>query len=61
MAGLELPHFRWRFLARKIIDQWSIFQQTMFDYRRVPQQLGFRGGRAQVVFSSESSMASKGL
>ena len=32
---LENPRTEWRFIARKITDQWSIFQHAMFDYRRV--------------------------
>ena len=29
------PQSEWRFIARKITDQWSIFQQAMLDYWRV--------------------------
>ena len=32
---LENPLWKWRVLARNIIYQWYIFQQAMFDYRRV--------------------------
>ena len=32
---VENPRTEWRFLARKITDNWSILQHTMFDYRRV--------------------------
>ena len=31
--GWKIP-YKWRFLARKIADKWSIFQQAMFDYQR---------------------------
>ena len=33
MAGWKIP-MKWRFIARKIIDKWSIFQKAMFDYQR---------------------------
>ena len=36
---LENPRAEWRFLARKISYKSSIFQQTMFDYRRVVSTL----------------------
>ena len=36
---LENPRLEWRFLARKITQKQSIFQQAMFDYRRVAKQL----------------------
>ena len=31
--------YQWRFLARKFTDKWSIFRQTMFDYRRVDMRV----------------------
>ena len=39
--AMENPRTERRFLARKIIDRWFIFQHAMFDYRRVlfPQNL----------------------
>ena len=33
---MENPRTAWRFLDRKIIDKWSVFQPAMFDYRNVP-------------------------
>jgi hypothetical protein len=36
-VALEIPYQKWRFQAGKIIElKWQIFQQAMFDYRRVP-------------------------
>ena len=32
---LENPRTEWRLIARKISDKWSIFQQAIFDYRRL--------------------------
>ena len=34
LAG-ESPLAEWMFLARRITDQWSIFQHAMFEYQRV--------------------------
>ena len=36
---LENPLTEWRFIARNIIDKWSIFQQARFDYRRLTHGL----------------------
>ena len=32
---LENPRPEWRLLAGQITDTWSIFQQAMFDHRKV--------------------------
>ena len=36
--GWKIP-CKWRFLARKISDKWSIFQHAMLDYRRYPDKI----------------------